>query len=458
MSPQKEAKIRSLLKEEVAKRSLGASISFSLLAILIYFYHFKTVLVTPYIRAASALMLMSALLRFTSCRSYIRKPDQLTWRKIQISIWGNSLAWGAIFFFTAFELKNNGLHFIVLTSLLCGALSGSLVTLSNSRSLYLPFLAACMIPVMTVAAIQWLSWGQESGMYLLLCYSVFSMYQFLQFKTIRHLQFERLGNQVNLENSIEELRLSQEAFVKQTTKLFHASKISALGEMAGGLSHEVNNSLMTIMGSVQQLERYLERDGILKPEYEKKIHNSQEAIHQIKTVIDGLRFFSQQGEDVEKIDRPLEEIIHRTLNFCHEMIKANDIRMIVSPVPPVLVHCHPMQISQVLFSLIKNAFDALEAVKDPAKRWIKISFVEKDEEVEIRVMNGGPQISRDARSKLFQPFFTTKEVGKGTGLSLSISKGIALAHKGDIYLDEDNECTTFALKIPAVPPASTAHA
>ncbi|MFL5784913.1 MAG: ATP-binding protein, partial [Bacteriovoracaceae bacterium] len=59
---------------------------------------------------------------------------------------------------------------------------------------------------------------------------------------------------------------------------------------------------------------------------------------------------------------------------------------------------------------------------------------------------------------LFQPFFTTKEIGKGTGLSLSISRGIALAHNGDIYHDDNADCTTFALKIPAAPLAATAHA
>jgi signal transduction histidine kinase len=228
--------------------------------------------------------------------------------------------------------------------------------------------------------------------------------------------------------------------------------------MAGGLSHEVNNSLMTIMGSIEQLERYFHRDHIENTEYRRKIQNSKEAIHQIKTVIDGLRFFSQQTDDAEKVDRPLEEIIQRTLNFCNEMIKANEITMIVAPIPPVLVHCNPMQITQILFYLTKNAFDALEGVDDPMKRWIRISFAEKDHDVEIRVMNGGPQIPSDVRSRLFQPFFTTKEVGKGTGLSLSISKGIALAHQGDIYLDDNNECTTFALKIPSAPLTSNAHA
>ncbi len=211
------------------------------------------------------------------------------------------------------------------------------------------------------------------------------------------------------------------------------------------------------MGSVQQLERYFIRDGVENPDYLRKVRNSKEAIDQIKTVIDGLRFFSQQGDEAEKVDRPLEEIIQRTLNFINEMIKANEITMIVSPIPPIMVHCNPMQITQILFYLTKNAFDALEGVEDPLKRWIRISFVEKNQDVEIRVMNGGPQISPDVKSRLFQPFFTTKDIGKGTGLSLSISKGIALAHKGDIYLDDAPDCTTFALKIPSSP-LVTAHA
>jgi C4-dicarboxylate-specific signal transduction histidine kinase len=268
---------------------------------------------------------------------------------------------------------------------------------------------------------------------------------------------DRMGTQVELERSLAELKMSQDAFIKQTAQLFQASKISALGEMAGGLSHEVNNSLMTIMGSVQQLERYFLRDGINRPEYNRKVSHSNEAIGKIKTVIDGLSIFSQQAEESEKLDRPLEEIIFRTLNFINEMIKVNEITMIVAPIPHVMVRCNPIQITQILFYLVKNAFDALGGVDDPMKRWIRLSFVVKDYDVEIRVMNGGPQISHEVRAKLFQPFFTTKEIGKGTGLSLSISKGIALAHKGDIYLDEGPDYTTFALIIPSSP-LVTAHA
>ncbi len=457
MPHQKEQKILALLREELAKRSTGAALAYITLAIVIFFYHFKLVFWAPYVQAACVLMFIGALTRLIASRIYVKRQEKKIWTLLKATIWVNAIAWTIIFSLASYELKNEGLHFAVLVTIMAACQSGSLVTLSNSKSLYLPFMVACLIPLMSTALYQYFAHGAESGPYLFTCYAVFFVYQMIQFRTVRALQTDRLGNQVDLENSLHELKMSQDAFVEQTANIFHASKISALGEMAGGLSHEVNNSLMTIMGSVQQLERYFARDGVDNPDYIRKVKNSKDAIDQIKTVIDGLRFFSQQGEEAEKVDRPLEEIIQRTLNFINEMIKANEITMIVSPIPPIMVHCNPMQITQILFYLTKNAFDALEGVEDPMKRWIRISFTERDMDVEIRVMNGGPQISQDVKSRLFQPFFTTKKVGKGTGLSLSISKGIALAHKGDIYLEDSHDCTTFALKIPSSP-LVTAHA
>ncbi len=457
MPHQKEQKILALLREELAKRSISAAIAYITLALVIFFYHFKLTVTAPYIQAAAALMFLGAVSRLIISPIYVKRQEPKIWRLLQTTIWINSFSWAVVFSLASYELRNEGLHFAVLVTIMAACQSGSLVTLSNSKSLYLPFMIACLVPLMTTAAYEFFAFGAESGPYLFTCYAVFFVYQLFQFKTVRAIQIDRLGTQVDLENSLIELKISQDAFKEQTAQLFHASKISALGEMAGGLSHEVNNSLMTIMGSVQQLERYFQRDGLDNPDYNRKVSNSKEAIDRIKTVIDGLRFFSQQGEEAEKVDRPLEEIIHRTLNFIHEMIKVNEITMIVAPVPPIMVHCNPMQITQILFYLTKNAFDALEGVDDPMKRWIRISFVEKQQDVEIRVMNGGPQIKQDVKSKLFQPFFTTKDIGKGTGLSLSISKGIALAHKGDIYLDDGTDCTTFALKIPSSP-LVTAHA
>ena len=454
----RQEKIEKLLREDVAQRSLEAAVAFTMLSIFIFIYHFGTVKNANIVRAGAVLMLISALIRYLSARRYLQRQEMKFWNNIRGSVWLNSVAWGVIGGISAYELGNTGLHFAVLVIMVSGVISGSLVTLSNCKTLYLPFLFSCMVPLMLNTLFAWNHAGQEGHLYLFFAYIIFTTYQLIQFKKIGTLEVERLRTQVDLENSLAELKNSQDAFVKQTAKLFHASKLSALGEMAGGLSHEVNNSLMTIMGSVQQLDRYFQRDGVQNPDYAKKIQNSKDAIHQIKTVIDGLRFFSQQADEGEMVDRQLEEIIQRTLNFCNEMIKANEITMIVAPIPPISVHCNPMQITQILFYLTKNAFDALEGVKDPMKRWIRISFIEKEHAVEIRVMNGGPQISPDVKNRLFQPFFTTKEIGKGTGLSLSISKGIALAHHGDIYLDDSTDCTTFALKIPAAPTGGTAHA
>lgn len=457
MDTQREQKINELLKEEVAKRAPAATVAFTLMSTLIFFYHFNTVVFVPGIRFGAVLIFISAFLRFFSARNFLVDREPRSWLGVKLGVWINALGWGIVIALAAFELRGQGLHFAVLITIMTGNLAGSLMTLSSFSYLYLPFLVSCITAAAGVALYQWIYLGIPSLMYLLFAYLVFTLYQLIQFKSVRALQIERLTGQLDLEKSLGELKESQEAFVKQTAKLFHVSKLSALGEMAGGLSHEVNNSLMRIQGAVDQLDRFFQRDGINRTEYFQKIESSREGIRKVKTVIEGLKYFAQEGDEAEKSDHPLQEIVDRTMNFTGELLRAHDIMLFVSPVPNLIVHCNPMQITQVLFYLVKNAYDALEGIDDPDRRWISLSFVEDAATVEIRVTNGGPGLLPDVKSRLFQPFFTTKEVGKGTGLSLSISRGIALAHRGDIYLDEEAAFTTFALKIPSAPVDTAKH-
>jgi C4-dicarboxylate-specific signal transduction histidine kinase len=118
--------------------------------------------------------------------------------------------------------------------------------------------------------------------------------------------------------------------------------------------------------------------------------------------------------------------------------------------PYVTVKCHPMELTQAMFSIIKNADEAVMK-SDPKDRWIRISFTSTAEKIVIKIINGGRIIDPKVRQKIFQPFFTTKEVGEGTGLSLSIAKGIFREHGGDITLQESAEYTCFLLELPSFP-------
>lgn len=159
--------------------------------------------------------------------------------------------------------------------------------------------------------------------------------------------------------------------------------------------------------------------------------------------------FSQQTDALPKVRVSLHEIVDDTLNFCGEMLKARYVKLDIGDVPEALIECHPVQISQVIINLIKNAEDALQNEKDE-ERWVKISFEKLNTNVLIHVSNGGQRISEEIQDKLFLPFFTTKGVGKGTGLGLSISRGIMKEHEGDLSFNEIEKQTTFIVTLPSV--------
>ena len=120
--------------------------------------------------------------------------------------------------------------------------------------------------------------------------------------------------------------------------------------------------------------------------------------------------------------------------------------MIIETIPDeVKVKCRPVQISQVIINLIGNACDAIESLPD---KWIKIGIRNASGPIVLFVMDSGRGIPESIAKKIFQPFFTTKDVGKGTGLGLSISKGIMDAHGGSISVDFECENTCFLLSFP----------
>ncbi len=113
----------------------------------------------------------------------------------------------------------------------------------------------------------------------------------------------------------------------------------------------------------------------------------------------------------------------------------------------IIIQCRESEIAQVLFNLVSNAGDA---VADLSERWIKLDYQNTAEEANIRIMDSGPGIPEEIQQKIFHPFFTTKDIGKGTGLGLAVSVGIIESHGGKIDIDSSSPNTTFIIKIPKV--------
>ncbi len=209
--------------------------------------------------------------------------------------------------------------------------------------------------------------------------------------------------------------------------LMQAAKMSALGEMAGGVAHEVNTPLGAIMLNTEMLI------STAKENYQDEMLPGLEAIVQIVSriskIINGLRRFSRDSTKDQMTEVKVGDIIADTLTLCQERFKANNIelRKNYSLESPLSVSCVSEQISQILINLLNNSLDVARDL-EPGSRWIDLQILETREVVEISVTDGGLGIPDSIQQKMMQPFFTTKEIGKGTGLGLSISRGIAEKH------------------------------
>lgn len=446
----RQSQIRNLLWKEVAHKSVPAAIAFSFVGIFVYFYYFSLNEFKLPIRIAVICVVIANIMRIIISRKISKLSNNFE-KEINIlrcSIWLNSLSWSVIFSLAAWGLNSSGWHYAIMVTILTGYVASSIVTLAYDRSIFFPFQVLMLFPVIGISSYQYMKGQNPYAHYLVITYCICYIYQIRQYKDYRFGLMQRFNALLDLEFSFKELKKSQNSLVEQTAKLIHASKISALSNMAGGLAHEVNNSLMIILGSTQQIQRELAKSDQQSPAIMEKFRQSTEAIMKIKGVIEGLKYFSMEMEPQPKEIVSLKEVIDRTLSYTHELLKAHEIKFTSSEVPNVNILCHPFQITQILFNLTKNADDAMINLP-PESRWINFEFVSYPDYILIKVANGGPQISPEYHMHLFQPFFTTKEVNQGTGLSLSTSKGIAMDHKGDLYF-EDNQNTTFVLKLPIV--------
>jgi C4-dicarboxylate-specific signal transduction histidine kinase len=244
-----------------------------------------------------------------------------------------------------------------------------------------------------------------------------------------------------------------EAALRQAeAKMHHSAKISALGEMSGGVAHEINNPLATISLLAEQVRESLEEGGENKAFALAGLAKISSTVKRIGAIVQALRSFSRDGSHDRLEDVAAQDLLDSTLCLCQEKFKLRGVQVRVHVASSALtIHCQQVPLSQVLLNLFNNAFDAIEAAPE---KWIEVSASsDATGSVILRVSNSGPRIPDPLLERLFTPFFTTKEIGKGTGLGLSIAKGIVESHKGRIYVDRSSAHTSFVVEIPPGTPS-----
>ena len=244
---------------------------------------------------------------------------------------------------------------------------------------------------------------------------------------------------------ITALRESEREILEKNRQLQENSHLINLGEMAAGIAHEINNPLGIIRGSVELIRA----DKTHSPEIlNKHLISIDRMIDRIVSIIRSMRNLSRRtaGEKLEAINiRQLLQDVHNLslINLKNLEVEA---RFNVDELPmDSIVEGQAVQLSQVFLNLINNSAQAVSGKYDA---WVELKAFLKNDHYVFWITDSGKGIPPEHQGKIFMPFFTTKEVGKGTGIGLSLSKSIVEVHNGTLALDSKCENTRFVIELP----------
>ncbi len=231
-------------------------------------------------------------------------------------------------------------------------------------------------------------------------------------------------------------------------QLAASARLSALGMMAGGVAHEINNPLAIIHASAADLLCRINEEGsvplaIAKRDSERILDTT----NRITRIIRSMRQLAREGSQDRVRPASVAKIVEDTLAVCEERFKYHSITLLLPQIDPALmVSCRDVQIEQVLFNLLQNAFDAI--VDLPGERWIRLEVTPDEGSAVFSIIDSGPGVPLELKTKIMEPFFTTKEVGKGIGLGLSLSRMIVEEHGGELKLTDEAGHPCFSFRIP----------
>jgi len=320
-------------------------------------------------------------------------------------------------------------------------------------------------------------------------------------KPIDYTEFHaRIQGAIKTRNNATMLKTLLDEIKKQNTELmqvnkrlqdtqFHliqSEKMAAIGELAAGVAHEINNPIGYVSSNLETLETYLEKlksfvDFVMKREKLEEIKEGQAirtyydeknmafiledlkditldsrvGVEKIGEIVKTLRNFARSGEEDEKGNVLLADIIDQVILISRNEAKYS-VDIYFDRNEQIEAYCNKGQIGQVILNILINSIQAIREQEktDMGKIYIKIE--EEKDYVSIYIKDDGPGMTKKVLSNIFNPFFTTKDVGEGTGLGLSISHDIIVKkHKGILdVVSEVEKGTEFIIKLPKIQEAS----
>lgn len=263
----------------------------------------------------------------------------------------------------------------------------------------------------------------------------------------REIELEILSYNENLRKEIDARIEAEDELRENQSLLFHSSKLVALGEMASGIAHEINNPLASLKLSIDLLKKLKQKGKISPEKIDDQFKVQLVLIDRINNTIQSMKKLSRPSGDVDFKKVSIKQVISDVLTLCGEKFTINDVEIRYDHnKEDIEVYAQETQLGQVLINLINNSFDEIyDQYKNP---WIEIDWYSTETFFFITITDCGLGIPTETVEKIFNPFFSGKIEKGGTGLGLSISSQIMKSHKGDLYVDLEYPHTRFVLSLP----------
>lgn len=224
------------------------------------------------------------------------------------------------------------------------------------------------------------------------------------------------------------------------------ARLASFGEVSAGIAHEINNPLAVISAINYKLKRLKTKKELTDDFLDEFNQKVDKQISLITKIVKSIKTLSRDGHSDPFENKNLSELVDEVKILVEPKCKGKNIDITFPDnIENFELHCQSVQIGQVFIILLNNAVDA---IKELDNKWINLSISDHNHGYEFVVEDSGPGIPKDVADNIFMPFFTTKGVGEGTGLGLSLAVKIIKLHGGEIRIDHTAKNTKFIIYLP----------
>ncbi|MBD64267.1 MAG: hypothetical protein CME62_03615 [Halobacteriovoraceae bacterium] len=423
--------------QELPKGSLISIISALFFS---YFYYQETqsrliwIWIT-FISLAGAYQIFSSRTFLKSLNKY---PEYFWKKTLSVGAVLTSLAW-SFQSFMMLGVENLTLNGIYMAQLIGISVGGAIATLAIKKISYVYILL--MISSLSLRTI---IEQHDYFIWFVLLQFLFIIYCLKMIKTFSEAVLNaemaslRAKNELHLQNQLQIEKL----------KSIQSARLASLGEMAAGISHEINNPLSLMRGRVDMLDDLYQNEKMSSKDLEEFLDSAKQSTERISNIIMSMKNLSRIKDKSEFQSFKLDTVLKEIKTLVSHRLELENIECELD-LKDMTYHADRSEIAQVILNLVNNAIDAV--CDDEENKWIKITESWDDENNYITITDSGHGIPEETLGRMFDPFYTSKEVGKGTGLGLSLSKSLMKRNNGDLNYNPNSKHTSFILTFPQTP-------